>query len=76
LVFTQLGPPKIPRLPRSPRQGRRDFSTPVACSTGKAFPAFAEIVRQIARFIITIVGSGPERSKLEEEVKQMICLAA
>jgi glycosyltransferase involved in cell wall biosynthesis len=75
MVFTQLGLPNLPRgrLPRSPSwpprflyAGRLLYWKGVHI----AIRAFAEVVRQTPNALFTIVGDGPERSKLEEDVKQ------
>lgn len=73
-VFTQLGLPNLPsgRLPRSPSgpprflyAGRLLYWKGVHI----AIRAFAEVVRQIPSARFTIVGSGPERSRLEDDVR-------
>jgi glycosyltransferase involved in cell wall biosynthesis len=75
LVFTQLGLPTLPgaRSPRSwsnpPRflyAGRLLYWKGVHI----AVRAFAEVVRQTPSARFTIVGDGPERSRLETHVKQ------
>jgi glycosyltransferase involved in cell wall biosynthesis len=75
MVFTQLGLPNLPRggLPRSPSgpprflyAGRLLYWKGVHI----AIRAFAEVVRQTPNARFTIVGDGPERSRLEEDVKQ------
>jgi glycosyltransferase involved in cell wall biosynthesis len=75
-VFTQLGLPQLPsghRLPRSrsepPRflyAGRLLYWKGIHI----AIRAFAEVVKKIPDARFTIVGSGPERSRLEEDAKQ------
>ncbi|OAF19341.1 hypothetical protein AXW67_36775 [Bradyrhizobium neotropicale] len=73
-VFTQLGLPNLPsdRLPRSPSgpprllyAGRLLYWKGVHI----AIRAFAEVVRQIPNARFTIVGSGPERSRLEDDIR-------
>ena len=75
VVFTQLGLPNLPsarllRLPSGPPRflyaGRLLYWKGVHI----AVQAFAEIVRQTSNARFTIVGDGPERSRLEEDVKQ------
>lgn len=75
LVFTQLGLPKAP-FPSRPRPSSR---SPRLLYAGRllywkgvhiAIRAFAELVRHIPNAAFTIVGNGPERSRLEEYVRQ------
>jgi glycosyltransferase involved in cell wall biosynthesis len=75
VVFTQLG---LPTPPSGPLQ-RSASGPPRFLYAGRllywkgvhiAIRAFAEIVRQIPDARFTIVGSGPERSRLEEDVRQ------
>jgi glycosyltransferase involved in cell wall biosynthesis len=75
VVFTQLGLPNFPsgRLQRSPSGSARFlYAGRLLYWKGVhiAIRAFAEIVKQIPDARFTIVGSGPERSRLEEDVKQ------
>lgn len=74
-VFTQLGLPILPsaRLPRS------QSGSPRLLYAGRllywkgvhiAVRALAEVVRQTPNARFTIVGDGPERSRLEDDVKQ------
>lgn len=77
MVFTQLGPPKLPsgRLPRSPSGSPRFlYAGRLLYWKGVhiAIRAFAEIVRQIPNARFTIVGAARNDpgSKLEDEVKQ------
>ncbi len=73
-VFTQLGLPELPsdhprRSPSGPPQflyaGRLLYWKGVHI----AIQAFGEVVRQIPDARFTIVGSGPERSRLEDDVR-------
>jgi glycosyltransferase involved in cell wall biosynthesis len=75
VVFTQLGLPSLPRarLPRSPSgpprflyAGRLLYWKGVHI----AIRAFAEVVKHTPDARFTIVGDGPERSRLEEDVRQ------
>lgn len=75
VVFTQLGLPNLPHtgLSRSPSgpprflyAGRLLYWKGVHI----AVRAFAEVVRQTPNARFTIVGDGPERPRLEEDVKQ------
>jgi len=75
VVFTQLG---VPNLPRARLQ--RSRSGPPRCLyAGRllywkgvhiAVRAFAEVVKQTLNARFTIVGDGPERSRLEADAKQ------
>jgi len=76
VVFTQLGLPKLPSayLPRSPSgpprflyAGRLLYWKGVHI----AVRAFAEVVRQAPNARFSIVGDGPERPRLEEDVKRL-----
>jgi len=75
VVFSQLGLPALPQAqtPRSPSgplrflyAGRLLYWKGVHI----AIRAFAEVVKQAPEATFTIVGDGPERSRLEEDVKQ------
>jgi glycosyltransferase involved in cell wall biosynthesis len=74
-VFTQLGLPELPsdHLPRS-RSGppRLLYAGRLLYWKGVhiALQAFAEVVRQIPDARFAIVGSGPERSRLEDDARQ------
>ena len=75
VVFTQLGLANFPSgcLQRSTSGSARFlYAGRLLYWKGVhiAIRAFAEIVRQIPDARFTIVGSGPERSRLEEDVKQ------
>jgi glycosyltransferase involved in cell wall biosynthesis len=75
VVFTPLGLPDIPEVhSRRTRLGRPRFLYAGRLLYWKgvhiAVRAFAEVVRQIPNARLTIVGNGPERSRLEAEVKQ------
>jgi glycosyltransferase involved in cell wall biosynthesis len=74
-VFTQLGLPALPggRPPRPPS------GAPQLLYAGRllywkgihiAIRAFAEVVKQFPNACFTIVGDGPDRSRLEADVKQ------
>ena len=75
LVFTQLGLPKLPSggLPHS-RSGAPRFLYAGRLLYWKgvhiAIQAFADVVKEIPNARFSIVGSGPERSRLEEDVKR------
>jgi glycosyltransferase involved in cell wall biosynthesis len=75
VVFTQLGLPALPdiQLPRS-RSGPPRFLYAGRLLYWKgihiALRAFARVVRQTPHARFTIVGDGPERSRLETDVKQ------
>jgi glycosyltransferase involved in cell wall biosynthesis len=75
VVFTQLGLPTLPStgLPRS-RSGPPRFLYAGRLLYWKgvhiAVRAFAEVVQQTPNARFTIVGDGPERSRLEAEVRQ------
>jgi glycosyltransferase involved in cell wall biosynthesis len=75
MVFTQLGLPTLPddRSPRSPSgpprflyAGRLLYWKGVHI----AIRAFTEVAKRAPNARFTIVGDGPERSRLEEDVKQ------
>lgn len=75
MVFTQLGLPNLPsgRLSRSPSGPRRFlYAGRLLYWKGVhiAIRAFAEVVKQTPNARFTIVGDGPERARLEEDVKQ------
>jgi glycosyltransferase involved in cell wall biosynthesis len=75
VVFTQLGLPSLPRcqLPRL-RAGPPRFLYAGRLLYWKgvhiAVWAFAEVVRQNPNARLTIVGDGPERTRIEADVKQ------
>jgi glycosyltransferase involved in cell wall biosynthesis len=75
VVFSQLGLPSVPpaNLPRSASGPRRIlYAGRLLYWKGVhiAIRAFAEVVKQTPTAHFTIVGDGPERSRLEQDVKQ------